>query len=177
MLQKIVGLWGKLIAKVNGLAGLAPLAIRLSVGIPFVVTGWGKLHNLDQIIGYFTSLGIPAPQLQAPFVAGLEFFGGIALILGLGSRFFAVPMMTTMVVAILTAKRDKIDDWTDLFDFIEWHYLIFFFVIALIGAGADLARLLDPQEAHSFFSSGSGGPSNSHFHVFFSPALRTISSS
>jgi putative oxidoreductase len=135
MLNKLVALYLKVIAQVDKLKGLVPLIIRLSVGIPFVVTGWGKLHNLDQIIGYFTSLGIPAPQIQAPFVAGLEFFGGIALILGLGARFFAAPMMMTMVVAILTAKRDKIEDWTDLFDFIEWHYLVFFLVIALIGAG------------------------------------------
>ncbi len=135
MLKKIVALYVGATTKVDRLSGLVPLVIRLSVGIPFVVTGWGKLHNLDQIIGYFTSLGTPAPELQAPFVAGLEFFGGWALIFGIGARFFATPMMFTMVVAILTAKRDKIDDWTDLFDFIEWHYLIFFLVIALIGAG------------------------------------------
>ena len=135
MLQKIVALWVKTTTQVNRLSWLVPLVVRVSVGIAFVVTGWGKLHNLEQITAYFTSLGIPAPQLQAPFVAGLEFFGGLALILGLGSRLFAAPMMFTMVVAILTAKRDKIEDWTDLFDFIEWHYLVFFLIIALIGAG------------------------------------------
>ncbi len=135
MLQKIVALWVKVIALVNRLSWLAPLAIRVSVGIAFTVTGWAKLHNLEQIIGYFTKLGIPAPQIQAPFVAGLEFFGGIGLILGFGSRFFAAPLMVSMGVAILTAKKDQIEDWTDLFDFIEWHYLVFFLVIALIGAG------------------------------------------
>ena len=135
MFHKLVTSWVKLTAQLDKLSWLVPLVVRVSVGIAFVVTGWGKLHDLDTIIGYFTKLGIPAPQLQAAFVAGLEFFGGLALILGLGARLFAAPMMFTMVVAIATAKRDKIDDWYDLFDFIEWHYLVFFLIIALIGAG------------------------------------------
>lgn len=135
MLQKIVTLREKLLSVVAKLAPLAPLLIRVSVGIAFAVTGWGKLHNLPQVIEYFRSLGIPAPELQAPFVATLEFVGGLALIVGFGSRLFALPMTGTMVVAILTAKLDKIEDWTDLFDFIEWHYLVFFLVIALLGPG------------------------------------------
>ena len=135
MLEKIVARYVKAVAMVDRLSWLVPLVVRVSVGIAFVVTGWAKLHDLDTIIGYFTRLGIPAPQIQGPFVAGLEFFGGLALILGLGARFFAAPMMFTMVVAILTAKREKIEVWADLFDFVEWHYLVFFLVIALIGAG------------------------------------------
>src|SRR5437016_1652181 len=46
---------------------LAPLLARVTVGWVFVTTGWGKLHNLQKIIDYFTELGIPYPQLQAPF--------------------------------------------------------------------------------------------------------------
>lgn len=135
MLAKIVAVWGRLQSLSERAAGVVPLIIRVSVGIAFAVTGWGKLQNLPQIIEYFRSLGIPAPDVQAPFVAGLEFVGGLALILGLGSRLFAAPLMGTMVVAILTAKRDKIEEWTDLFDFIEWHYLVFFLAILILGAG------------------------------------------
>lgn len=134
-MTKLVALWARLQGVAEKAAGVVPLIIRVSVGIAFAVTGWAKLHNLEQIVGYFTKLGIPAPELQAPFVAGLECFGGVALILGLGSRLFAAPLMGTMVVAILTAKRDQIEAWTDLFDFIEWHYLVFFFAILVLGAG------------------------------------------
>ena len=43
------------------LAWLAPLIARLTIGWVFVSTGWGKLHNLQKIIDYFTELGIPYP--------------------------------------------------------------------------------------------------------------------
>ncbi len=62
------------------------LAVRLYWGWQFVQTGWGKLHNLAKITDFFTSLNIPFPALNAHFVSGLEFFGGILLILGLFSR-------------------------------------------------------------------------------------------
>lgn len=135
MLQKTVALRARLLRLVEKLAWLAPLVIRVSVGIAFAITGWGKLHNLEKIIEYFRSLGIPAPELQAPFVASLEFFGGLALIIGLAARLFSLPLMGTMGVAILTANLEKIEAWTDLFDLIEWHYFVFFLVIALLGPG------------------------------------------
>jgi uncharacterized membrane protein YphA (DoxX/SURF4 family) len=53
-------------------------------------TGWGKLNDSQRVIGFFTYLGIPAPALNAYFISGLEFAGG--LILGLGSRLIALPL-------------------------------------------------------------------------------------
>jgi putative oxidoreductase len=135
MLQKIAALRARLLRIAEKMAWLAPLVIRISVGVAFAVTGWGKLNNLPQIVEFFRSLNIPAPEIQAPFVSGLEFFGGLAIIFGLGARLFSVPLMGTMVVAILTANLEKITAWTDLFDLIEWHYFVFFFVTALLGPG------------------------------------------
>jgi putative oxidoreductase len=117
------------------LAAVALLLIRLSVGIVFAQTGWGKLHHLDDIIEFFRSLGIPAPELQAPFVSTLEFVGGIAVIIGLGTRLFSAPLAFSMVVAILTAKKDEIESFTDVLGFIEWHYIVFFVVLVLLGPG------------------------------------------
>jgi len=117
------------------LAPVAPLLARLTTGLVFVSSGWGKLHHLDKVIGFFAELGIPAPQLQAPFVASLELVGGILLLLGLASRFAAVPLMGTMVVAILTAKRAEIAGLGDLFGTIEWTYLVLLGWIAIAGAG------------------------------------------
>jgi putative oxidoreductase len=133
----------------TALAAVALLLVRVSVGVVFAQTGWGKLHHLDDIIEYFGSLGIPAPAIQAPFVSGLELVGGVALIIGLGSRLFAAPLIGSMAVAILTAKKDDIESLTDVLGFIEWHYLVFFAVIVLLGPGklsldALLARRLWP---------------------------------
>jgi putative oxidoreductase len=132
MLEKVRG---RLEKSEKTLQSVALLLVRLSVGIVFAQTGWGKLHNLEQIVSFFRELGIPAPELQAPFVSGLEFVGGCALILGLGSRLFAAPLIGTMLVAIVTAKASEVEAFTDVLGFIEWHYLVFFAVVVLCGPG------------------------------------------
>ena len=68
-----------------------------------MTTGWGKLHNIHKVIGFFTSLNIPAPALNAWFVSGLEFVGGILLIVGLGSRLLGFLLAFDMLVAYLAA--------------------------------------------------------------------------
>ncbi|MEO8559717.1 MAG: DoxX family protein, partial [Rhodospirillales bacterium] len=90
-------------------ADLPPLAARLTVGWVFMMTGWGKLNALPKITEYFTSLGIPAPQILTPLVSGIECFGGALLILGLFTRLAATPLIAVMVVAIITAKWADID--------------------------------------------------------------------
>ncbi len=84
---------------------LGQLVARLVFGQAFLITGWGKLHNLDNFVKFFTDLGIPAPHIQAPFVATVEFVGGILLLLGLGTRITSLFLASTMVVALLTAHR------------------------------------------------------------------------
>lgn len=87
---------------------VAQLVTRLTFGQAFVLTGWGKLGNLDGTAKYFESLGIPLANLQAPMIAAFEFVGGILLMLGLGTRFTALVLMSTMVVALLTAHGSDI---------------------------------------------------------------------
>ena len=62
-------------------------------------TGWGKLGDLGKVTSYFTSIGIPAPALNASFISGLEFAGGILLAIGLGSRVIAFLLAADMAVA------------------------------------------------------------------------------
>ena len=83
---------------------VAMLLLRVVVGLYFVVSGWGKVHNLDKVTAFFTELHIPMPHVQAIFISNLELFGGLAIVLGLLTRIFALLLSATMVVAILTAK-------------------------------------------------------------------------
>jgi len=92
-------------ARAASLASVFLLIVRLYWGWQFAQTGWGKLHHLAKVTDFFTSLGIPAPGLNAVFVASLEVVGGIALALGIGSRFFALLLTIDMSVAYLTAGR------------------------------------------------------------------------
>ncbi len=108
MIGKLLSLRAFVLRTANALAWVPLTVARLALGWVFVQSGWGKLHNLPQVVDYFTSLGIPAPHLQAPFVAGVELVGGPSLLGGLFTRVVSVPLAMTMVVALLTAKRADI---------------------------------------------------------------------
>ena len=84
------------------------LAVRLYWGWQFAQTGWGKLQNQAKVVDFFTSLNIPFPALNAHFVSGLEFFGGILLMLGLASRPAAFLLTGSMFVAFWTAEREAL---------------------------------------------------------------------
>ncbi|WP_051978750.1 DoxX family protein [Edaphobacter aggregans] len=84
------------------------LAVRLYWGWQFVQTGLGKLRNQEKVVDFFTSLNIPFPALNAHFVSGLEFFGGILLILGLFSRPISLLLTGSMFVAYWTADHEAL---------------------------------------------------------------------
>jgi len=114
---------------------LGPTLARLTLASVFIGTGWGKLNNIGSTIEYFTSLHIPAPGFNAALAAGTEFVGGVLLLLGLFTRLAALPMAFTMVIAILTAKRDDLDGVRALLGFEEWTYIVLFVWLALAGPG------------------------------------------
>src|SRR5262249_25562881 len=101
----------------------------------FVLSGWGKLHHLPDVIDFFRSLGIPAPQLQAPFASGVEFVCGGLLLAGLFSRLAAVPLVIVMVVAIATARAEELTSLGALFGFIEYLYIVLLGYVAIEGPG------------------------------------------
>jgi len=119
----------------SSLRWLPPTVTRLTLGFVFVESGWGKLHNLSKIIAYFTELGIPAPQFQAPLAAGTELVCGILMLLGLATRLASLPLIGTMIVAILTARRSELHGLSDLFGFIEYLYIVLCLWLGAYGAG------------------------------------------
>ena len=57
------------------------------------------------------------------------------LIVGLASRLAALPLVVTMIIALLTAKLDEIHGLPDLFGEVEWTYIAILLVIAAVGPG------------------------------------------
>jgi len=126
---------------------LALLVARLTVGILFVSTGWGKVHNLAKVTDFFRELMIPFPAFNATLASWTELVCGALLVIGLASRLASLPLVVTMTVAILTAKRDEIHGLPDLFVQVEWTYLAILLVIAAIGPGAASADRLIVKKA------------------------------
>jgi putative oxidoreductase len=101
-------LYRRIASAFSSLQPVMLLGVRLYWGFQFAQTGWGKLHNLVKITGFFASLNIPFPGVTAPFVSMLELVGGILLILGLFSRPIAVLLACNMFVAYWTADREAL---------------------------------------------------------------------
>jgi putative oxidoreductase len=89
------------------LSFLAPLLTRLVVGQAFFLTGRGKWQNFENTVTFFTELGIPFPEANAAFVSSLELVGGICLVLGLLTRLMSAGLLSTMVVALATADKER----------------------------------------------------------------------
>jgi putative oxidoreductase len=121
----------------GALAFLAPLLTRVVLGQSFYHTGLGKLMDLGKVTGFFTDLGIPFPALNAAFVSGLEFVGGICLLLGLGTRIFAFLLSGSMVVALLTADKQAFLEKfpADITDITSFAFLLFLMWLVLYGPG------------------------------------------
>jgi len=114
---------------------LPPTLARIAVGWVFVSTGWGKLNDLDSVVSFFTELGIPYPQLQAPFVAGTELVCGALVLVGLMTRAAAVPLIGTMIVAIATAQWPQVESFAGLLGLVETLYIVLFAWLAIAGPG------------------------------------------
>jgi putative oxidoreductase len=117
------------------LTWLGPLVARITCGWVFLWSGWGKLHNLPLVTENFVGWHIPAPQVLAPFVSGVEFFGGLFLLAGFLTRISAGALGVTMVVAIASAKWADVDSLETLLGFDESEYLALFLWLAIAGAG------------------------------------------
>jgi uncharacterized membrane protein YphA (DoxX/SURF4 family) len=85
---------------------IAPLALRLYLAPIFWMAGTGKLANMDSTIEWFGNadwgLGLPFPALLAWLATLTEVGGAIFLVLGLAVRWISVPLLVTMVVAMVT---------------------------------------------------------------------------
>ncbi|MGA2983817.1 MAG: DoxX family protein [Terriglobia bacterium] len=100
--------YGWFLCAANACQSLLLLAIRLYWGWQFSQAGWGKVTNIPHVTEYFTSLGVPAPALNAYFISWLEVVGGILLALGLFSRLIALPLTIDMIVAFIVGDREAL---------------------------------------------------------------------
>lgn len=129
------------------------ILIRLAVGAVFLSEGIQKfLFPASLGVGRFTKIGIPAPEIMAPFVGVVEIGCGLLLILGLLTRLAAMALIINMLVAILTTKMPilmKSGFWAMAHEARTDYTMLLgclFFLIVGAGRWSMDARLAKPRE-------------------------------
>ncbi|MBM3268473.1 MAG: DoxX family protein [Candidatus Sericytochromatia bacterium] len=86
-------------------ADWAPLPLRYAVGAVFFVHGANIVFgDLPEWGRRFAEVGFPMADLAAILVGVLEFSGGICLIMGLFTRFFALILCALAAIALIKIK-------------------------------------------------------------------------
>lgn len=89
----------------------APFVLRIVLGIAFIVHGYPKLFNKESregFAGWLGSIGIKPGKFWALVVGVVEFFGGLALILGVYTQIVALLIVVNMLVAMWKVKWGKV---------------------------------------------------------------------
>jgi len=99
----------KMLNQLDKYKAYVPLVSRVLIGLIFLLHGLAKFGllgggSLSGTIEMFGMMGMPVPAVTATLVALVETVGGLALILGVGTRISALLLSIVMVVAILTVK-------------------------------------------------------------------------
>ena len=82
---------------------LAPFILRIVIGFGFMAHGWAKFtKGADVFADFLFKLHVPQAHLMAWITIVTELVGGIALIMGLLTRFFTLPLIIIMLVAMFT---------------------------------------------------------------------------
>ncbi len=76
---------------------------RILLGWIFVRSGYGKLFNIDAVIASYPPRGLPG--FLAYIAVPVEFFGGLALIFGLATRYVVQVMIVFMLVATFSSHQ------------------------------------------------------------------------
>jgi len=104
------------------LDGIGPLLLRLYLAPVLIQAGWTKFSAFENTAAWFGNpdwgLGLPFPELMVVLAAGAELVGGIALVIGLATRWFAIPLIATMLVAVFAVHWEN--GWLALADCSSW---------------------------------------------------------
>lgn len=108
---------------------------RLTIAYGFYEPAVNKWNNISDTASWFASMGIPFPTLNVYMVATFESLGVVLLALGLFTRLISLPLIGTMVVAIVTVHfANGFSSGDNGFE-IPLYYLLFLGIFASFGAG------------------------------------------
>lgn len=114
--------------------------VRLMVGSVFLTEGIQKFLFAEALgVGRFIKIGIPAPQIMAPFVGVVEILFGTLILLGLFTRLAAIPLLINILVAISTTKIPMLFEsgfWKMAHETrVDWSMVLGLTALLLVGGG------------------------------------------
>lgn len=102
--------------------GIALLLLRLYLAPVMIQAGWNKASNFSNIVEWFGNedygLGLPLPYLLALLATAAELIGGILILFGLLTRLVSIPLMVTMIVAMVSVHGKN--GWLAISDASSW---------------------------------------------------------
>jgi len=111
------------------------LAVRLVLAYGFYTTASMKWQNIGGVAEWFGELKIPFPNANAYLAASTEAAGVVLLILGLATRFISIPLIITMIVAIVTVHwGNGFEAGNNGFE-IPLYYMLFLLLLVIKGSG------------------------------------------
>ncbi len=123
------------VEKVSNLRSIPLLLMRWILAYGFYSPAMMKWKDINSIGEWFGSMGIPAPLLNAYLAATTEIVGVVLLTLGLFTRIISIPLMVTMVVAIVTVHLSNGFEAGNNGYEIPLYYLIMLLTLVIYGGG------------------------------------------
>jgi putative oxidoreductase len=133
--MKSLEMYRRLTVKLSNLEFLPLFFFRIILAVGFYTPAMMKWKNIGGIAEWFGSMGIPMPTLNAYLAASTELAGVILLPLGLATRFISIPLMFTMVVAVVTVHIGNGFNAGDNGYEIPLYYILMLFALVINGAG------------------------------------------
>ncbi|MBW6479653.1 MAG: DoxX family protein [Bacteroidales bacterium] len=133
--MKAIKMYQKMTGKLSNLTDLPLFFFRLILAVGFFTPAMMKWKNIGGIAEWFGSMGIPMPLLNAYMAATTEMAAVILLPLGLATRFISIPLMITMVVAIVTVHIGNGFNAGDNGYEIPLYYMLMLLALLISGAG------------------------------------------
>ena len=118
----MVNLYTQIMKKLRHADGLPLLLLRLYLAPVMIQAGWNKASNFEDIVSWFGNedygLGLPFPFVMALLATAAELVGGVFLLLGVLTRLVSIPLMVTMIVAMVSVHAEN--GWLEIADASSW---------------------------------------------------------
>ena len=115
-------IYQQILARLQVADGIPLLLLRLYLAPVMIQAGWNKASSFNSIVDWFGNvdygLGLPMPMVMAFLATSAELVGGLFLLLGALTRLVSIPLMITMIVAMVSVHAKN--GWLAIADASSW---------------------------------------------------------